>query len=67
MLLTHISENKEILRKIWKATDLDKNTPHHIAAKAKNLDILKVTVILCAKLGSSFIPIDAHAIQFILS
>ena len=36
-------------RNIWKATDLDKNTPHHIAAKAKNLDMLKVWMILMSR------------------
>ena len=57
-----------MLRKIWKATDLDKNTPHHIAAKAKNLDILKVTETVSTKLSLFIIiPIDTHEVQFILS
>ena len=42
MILSHVSEDHDVLRKIWKDTDLDNNTAHHIAAKAKNLDVLKV-------------------------
>ncbi|CAI8040068.1 Transient receptor potential cation channel subfamily A member 1 homolog [Geodia barretti] len=41
MLLLYVADNKDLLRSIWKATDQDKNTPHHIAAKARNLDLLK--------------------------
>jgi ankyrin repeat protein len=41
MLLIYVADNKDLLRSIWKATDQDKNTPHHIGAKAKNLDLLK--------------------------
>lgn len=43
MLLSHVSKNQGIMRTIWKETDSEKNTPHHIAAKAKNLDMLKVS------------------------
>lgn len=42
MLLSHVSQNQDILQRILKETDNEKNTPHHIAAKAKNLDVLKV-------------------------
>lgn len=42
MLLQHVKENRVLLQQIWKETDNNKNTPHHIAAKAKNLDLLKV-------------------------
>ena len=46
MLLLYVADNKDLLRSIWKATDQDKNTPHHIAAKARNLDLLKVSISL---------------------
>lgn len=42
MLLSHVYQNQDILQRILKETDDKKNTPHHIAAKAKNLDMLKV-------------------------
>ena len=40
LLLGHVSQ--EGLLDIWSAVDGNNNTAHHIAAKAKNADILKV-------------------------
>ena len=37
---------KKNLHGIWKIVDLQNNTAHHIAAKAKNADMLKVGSIL---------------------
>ena len=31
-----------MMQRIWKETDFENNTPHHIAAKAKDLELLKV-------------------------
>ena len=42
LLLGHVSQKG--LHDIWSAVDCDNNTAHHIAAKAKNPDILKVFV-----------------------
>ena len=41
VVLSHVAEN-HMLQSIWKETDNERNTAHHIAAKAKNLDVLKV-------------------------
>lgn len=46
MLLNHVLEKQEELGSVWKETDSDGNTAHHIAAKAKNLDVLKVYAII---------------------
>ena len=42
LLLRHVSREK--LHDIWSVVDSEKNTAHHIAAKAKNADILKVSI-----------------------
>ena len=45
LLLRHVSREK-LHDIIWSVVDSANNTAHHIAAKAKNADILKVYLLL---------------------
>lgn len=70
MLLSHVTQ--KLFQSIWKETDKENNTPHHIAAKAKNLDMLKVKkiryIVGAMKRHLTFLlsHVDTDAVQYIL-